>query len=172
MGKANAAVVAGNAGTSGKASKGKGNAAPPAPVPTPQPAPVLLPVVQRQTVTLAGQAYSVCGLLRCMGFMGYTAKAGALALAALGVPASGSTVSCQVGAGRQYGRGVPNPHHTGACGALPAPQAAALAALVVGVAPNTAPLGPPNSPHPVGTPGNPTPPAPAPAKPRKGGKAK
>lgn len=94
---------------------------------------------------------TVCSLLRNMGYSGYTCKQAAQLLAAVGLNGtSSSTVSCQVGAGRQYAAGVAKPHHTGGAAALTGDVLAAVKAV-------------------CGAPANPVQP---PAKPAKASKGK
>lgn len=152
----------------------KGNKAATAPVPAPLP--------QATTTTTANGAtkgvwcgYTVCGLLRAVGYAGYTPKQATALLHAVGLPTtSPSTVGCQVGAGRQYARGVQAPHHTGAFVPLGG-DVLACVVQAVGQPANPvqgtpAPLPAPRVPGVVPAPvAPPAPPAP-PAKPRKGSK--
>lgn len=112
-------------------------AAPTVPAPVPAPAPVVAPVAPPAapvaTPVPLPQAFAganACGLLRSMGYAGYTAKQGQLATVAMGWATSPTTVSCQVGGGRQAARGTPKPHHTGPITVLTPVQVASLNAVV------------------------------------------
>jgi hypothetical protein len=125
------------------------------------------------------QGYTTCALLRALGYAGYTAKQATALLPQVGLAGtSASTVGCQVGAGRQYARGVAKVHHPGSFTPLPAALLAHITTLVGAPAlphATVAALPAPRVPGAVVAPPAPVPPpvAPvAPSKPAKGRKAK
>ena len=148
----------------GKANKGKGAA-----------------VVVAQATALATanggtrgnwQGYTACGLLRAMGYAGYTAKQGYNMLAAVGLGGlSPTTAACQVGGGRQYANGVAKPHHTGSitplAGAVLAQVVAAVGQPANPLAGKPAPLPAPKVPGVVAAPVPVVAPAKAAGKPAK-----
>lgn len=109
-----------------KANKGKGSAAVAA-----TPVQAVVQATSNNGLRATWQGYSLCGLLRAMGYAGFTAKQGSMLLPHIGLgAASSSTVGCQVGAGRQYANGVANPHHKGSIVPLTGSVLAAVVALV------------------------------------------